>query len=79
MIARRSPQASIASHHYKRDAAMGQARSRCVAEMSLQQVQRARVATSFFFLVNGAVVGSWVPFIPERARAALATLSRSAA
>lgn len=33
----------------------------------MQPVQRARLATSVFFLVNGAVVGSWVPFIPERA------------
>ncbi len=30
---------------------------------------KARAATSVFFFVNGAVVGCWVPFIPERAHA----------
>lgn len=35
----------------------------------MQLLQKARFATGLFFLVNGAVVGSWVPFIPERAHA----------
>ena len=30
---------------------------------------RARIASGIFFFANGAVVGAWVPFIPERARA----------
>lgn len=35
----------------------------------MQRLDRARWATSVFFLVNGLVVGSWVPFIPEQAHA----------
>ena len=35
----------------------------------MQQEQRARHATAVFFFNTGAVVGVWVPFIPERAHA----------
>lgn len=35
----------------------------------MQSLKGARAATGLFFLVNGAVVGCWVPFIPERAHA----------
>ena len=34
----------------------------------MRSLEKARVATSFLFLVNGAIVGAWVPYIPERAR-----------
>ena len=33
----------------------------------MQPLHKARTATGVFFFVNGAVVGCWVPFIPERA------------
>ncbi len=48
---------------------MGQTHSLLVFGDVLQRTRKARVATSVFFLVNGAVVGAWVPFIPERAHA----------
>lgn len=41
-----------------------------------QQGRRERAATSVLFFVNGAVVGCWVPFIPERAQALSLTAGR---
>lgn len=41
----------------------------CLNSNTRAALRRARIATSVFFFVNGAVVGSWVPFIPERAHA----------
>ena len=40
----------------------------CIGEV-LDRFLKARLATSVLFLVNGAVVGAWVPYIPERALA----------
>ncbi len=68
MIVMMSPGASGASHHYKRGGCVDRLSANSVGD-TLQQTYKARRATSVFFLVNGAVVGAWVPFIPERAHA----------
>jgi MFS family permease len=38
-------------------------------ELSTRRARLAQLAVSTFFLANGAVVGSWVPHVPDRARA----------
>ncbi len=40
-----------------------------VVAIVLPRVRRAQMAVATLFLVNGAAIGSWVPHIPERARA----------
>ncbi len=35
----------------------------------MRRARRARAVVALYFFVNGAVVGSWVPHIPDRARA----------
>lgn len=35
----------------------------------MPRIDKARIAIAVFFFINGAVVGCWVPYIPERAHA----------